>query len=305
MDENLTTVPEGEVERSIVFADVCQSTRLYERFGDHEAYDLVLHALTLMEKQTKKHGGRVVKTIGDELFCCFNQPERAIMAVCDMQHAVSSDPKLMAAKLSIRIGLHHGAVIEQLGDVFGDAVNVSARAAGLASAEEIITTAETIEAVPDLDPTMVRSIARIRVKGKAEKIEFFEVLWQDDPTEITSQINILDMKNETLVSFLRLEYQGTHLDLSRVRPLLLMGRSKECDLQVADQCVSREHAMLRFRDGKFIFIDQSTNGSYVTIKDEKNLFVHRDEIWLLGEGCISLGQEITEGSDSLIYFSVS
>ncbi len=305
MDENLTTLPETEVERSIVFADVCQSTRLYERFGDHDAYDLVMHALNLLKDNTRKHGGHVVKTIGDEVFCSFKEPERAIMAVCDMQQAVKNDPKLIAAKLSIRVGLHHGAVIEQYGDVFGDAVNVSARAAGLASAEEIITTAETIEAVPDLDPSMVRSIARIRVKGKAEKIEFFEVLWQDDPTEITSQINILDMKNETLVSFMHLEYQGEKLDISRVRPLLLLGRSKECDLQVPDQCVSREHAMLRFRDGKFIFIDQSTNGSYVTIKDEKNLFVHRDEIWLLGEGCISLGQEITEGSDSLIYFNVT
>lgn len=305
MDENLTTIPDSEVERSIVFADVCQSTRLYERFGDIEAYGLVLHALTLLKDITRTHAGYVVKTIGDEVFCCFKDPQQAILAVCEMQQAVQDDPKLAAAKLSIRVGLHHGAVIEQFGDVFGDAVNVSARAAELASAEEIITTVQTLESVPDLDPSLVRSIARLRVKGKEEKIEFFEVLWQDDPTELTSQINLLDMQHETLVSFMRLEYRGLRLDVSRMRPLLLLGRSKECDLQVSDQCVSREHAMLRFRDGKFLFIDQSTNGSYVTIKDEKNLFVHRDEIRLIGEGCISLGQEIAEGSDNLIYFSVT
>ena len=59
-----------------------------------------------------------------------------------MQSAVREKSRSGAlhAGLSIRVGFHGGPVLEEKGDVFGDAVNLAARMAGLSKAHQVLTT---------------------------------------------------------------------------------------------------------------------------------------------------------------------
>ena len=57
-----------------------------------------------------------------------------------MQSRISEDDSATQHGLSIRIGFHAGPLIEESGDVFGDAVNTAARITDLAKAGQIITT---------------------------------------------------------------------------------------------------------------------------------------------------------------------
>ena len=57
--------------RAIVFSDVCQSTRLYERHGNAKALEIVGHAMALMSEVVRGHGGAVLRTLGDEVFSTF------------------------------------------------------------------------------------------------------------------------------------------------------------------------------------------------------------------------------------------
>ena len=50
---------------TILFADVSGSTRLFETRGDEEARRLVGSVLLALAEVAARHGGRVVKTIGD------------------------------------------------------------------------------------------------------------------------------------------------------------------------------------------------------------------------------------------------
>jgi pSer/pThr/pTyr-binding forkhead associated (FHA) protein len=92
-------------------------------------------------------------------------------------------------------------------------------------------------------------------------------------------------------------------DLSRVT----IGRQPHNNLVVNDIRVSRTHARIEYRRGKFILIDQSTNGTYTEGQEGDHIHLRRDEVPLSGSGVISLGRKIMRDSvddRSLIHFEV-
>jgi class 3 adenylate cyclase len=76
---------------SIVFADISGSTRLYELLGDSVARELIAQCLGVMTEYIEKNGGRVIKTIGDEIMCTFPTADQAVEASMDMQEGVAED----------------------------------------------------------------------------------------------------------------------------------------------------------------------------------------------------------------------
>ena len=56
---------------AVLFADVSGSTSLYEKLGDARALECIGLCLNIMREVTAEHGGRVIKTIGDEVMCVF------------------------------------------------------------------------------------------------------------------------------------------------------------------------------------------------------------------------------------------
>src|SRR3954471_18706856 len=112
---------------TILFADVSGSTRLFESRGDEIARRIIANVLLALAEVTGRHGGRVIKTIGDEIMCTFPGPMQGLLGAVDMQKRVAHDTVFAADKLVIRIGLHHGDALMEDNDVYGDAVNVAAR----------------------------------------------------------------------------------------------------------------------------------------------------------------------------------
>jgi adenylate cyclase len=65
---------------SILFADVSGSTRLFEERGDVEARRIIAAVLAALTTITATHGGRVIKTIGDEVMCVFPSAVQAALS---------------------------------------------------------------------------------------------------------------------------------------------------------------------------------------------------------------------------------
>jgi class 3 adenylate cyclase len=93
---------------------------------------------------TEQHGGRVIKTIGDEVMAIFPEAAQAGRAAVDIQLGIAGMAPVEKVRLGVRIGLHYGSVVERDGDVFGDTVNLSARLTEMASRGQIITSLETV-----------------------------------------------------------------------------------------------------------------------------------------------------------------
>ena len=79
----------------------------------------------------------------------------------------------------MRIGLHHGPVVERDGDVFGDTVNLAARLTEMAARGQIITSLETVERLEPIQKMDCRSLYAIPVKGKEKEVDICEILWTD------------------------------------------------------------------------------------------------------------------------------
>lgn len=285
------------VNLATVFADISGSARLYETLGDTVARELVSQCLDLMTVQINKFDGTVIKTIGDEIMCTFPTAELAVEASMGMQEVITEDlPHMNAnapATLTIRVGLHYGSAILEGGDVFGDAVNVAARMAGLAKGGQIITTQQTVEELPPVLAHSTRHLDQMPVKGKAELIDIFEVIWQlEDVTRTSTNV----IKHEAKEVSLRLRYHDKEVTMTQGIGTVVLGRGKKADIVVNDTMASREHARIECRRDKFVLTDHSTNGTYVQTS-EGPAYLRREETTLVGEGRISFGRNLTDAKE--------
>ena len=287
------------LEPAVLFADIAGSTSMYETLGDVAAKAFIDECLQVMRAATARHGGRVVKTIGDELMCIFPDADHGSMAASEMQQSVAGLPRVANVPRSIRVGFHVGPVIEADGDVFGDTVNTAARMAGLAKGDQIIT---TIAAVARMNPVMrgtTRPIAALSVKGKGDDVEVYEVLWSeaDDLTMATASI-----AKPTGPGGLQLTHGVQQLVLEGAGARVVIGRDASCQIVLADRKASRVHARIERRRDKYFLVDQSTNGTYVTFAGEAEISLRREELILRGEGRIVFGHTLAESAEEVIDF---
>lgn len=291
-----------EQELVVLFADVCGSTRLYEVLGDTAALAAISDCLAVVRRVTQAHVGRVVKTLGDEIMAVFPDSVIAARAACEMQSQVAAMPAKGEVKLAIRVGFNFGPVLENRadGDVFGDTVNVAARMASVARSGQIIAPEASVARLPAFLRSSIRSLEAVSVKGKTEDVRIVEVVWHDsdDSTMVASRTHVPGRASITL----RLAFAGREFVLEGNRNTATLGRDPGADIVIDTRTASRTHARIERRRDRFVLIDQSTNGSYVTIGKEPEIRVMREELVLRGNGSISLGQSCSKDPANAIGF---
>ncbi|MEM6640303.1 MAG: adenylate/guanylate cyclase domain-containing protein [Pseudomonadota bacterium] len=290
-------------ELAILFADVVGSTKLYELMGDNKARSAVQRCIALMTRATEDRGGKVIKTMGDEIMATFTNVDDAVNAAANMQRFISEDLDIDNVPVAIRVGFHFGPVMLEDDDVFGGAVHTAHRMTSQAKAAQIITTAVAVSQMSDDWQSWTRQIDLATLKGKREEIALFEVLWQrEDNTRMLPTINWAEAtmsKPQKLV----LRYRGEQLVIDQNRPYVSIGRSVDSDLVVKDTLISRLHASIEYVRGKFMLVDQSTNGTCILQSNGEEQFVRRDSLQILGEGSIGLGRVPQAGSPQAIEFA--
>jgi adenylate cyclase len=288
--------------QTILFADVSGSTRLFETKGDLEARRLIAAVLDALTTICQQHGGRVIKTIGDEIMCTFPGALNGVLAACDMQRKMGREIEFVRDSLAVRIGLHHGEALEEAdGDVYGDAVNTAARMASLAKREQVVTTAATYDSLSGKVPE-ARSLGKARVSGKLLPIEIVDLIWQEDTSGMTMVQSAIRGPAAEEKATLRLRHRAQQVTLDPESRPFSMGREPGNQLTIEADWVSRTHAMIEYKRGHFMIADRSTNGTYVRIGDDDEIKVHRDELHLRKAGTISLGQSFDVNTGDIIYF---
>ncbi|MDB4929771.1 MAG: Adenylate cyclase, partial [Myxococcaceae bacterium] len=174
LDLFATEAPATGVELSVghltvLFSDLTGSTALYERVGDARAFALVEEHFALVGAVIARHGGAVVKTMGDAVMATFATTEQGVRAAIEMVRA--HDAKQGALGLGVKIGVHTGACLavranDRL-DFFGGTVNLAARLQAQARASEVVITAEAARdpAVRELIGSLPTRAFEARLKG--------------------------------------------------------------------------------------------------------------------------------------------
>ena len=292
-----------DLEVAILFADVVGSTQLYDKYGDTKASETVAHCLEVMKDATFQFDGTVIKTIGDEVMSTFPTADDAMSAAAQMQARISVEPEEDDDRIpvSIRIGCHFGPVVQEQNDIFGAAVHTANRMTSQAKAKQIVMSGVTVEQMGEDWAAQTRQIDIATVRGRIDEVALFELLWQ--PEEATSMVPTLEMTSKKKNGMrLVLTFRDQTVEVNDKRTNINMGRGDDNELVVKGNLISRVHAKIEKRRGKFMLIDQSTNGTFLQTVTGEETFVRRDSIELVGEGIIGLGRVAKAGTPLAIHY---
>jgi len=270
---------------AILFADIAGSTKLYETLGDAEALATIGRCLEIMKAVCDEHGGRIVKTIGDEAMAVFPLPANAAYAAISMQTQISALRTASGSPLAIHAGFHFGPVLDDNADVYGDAVNVAARLTSLAKAGQTLVSAETVELLSPALRARTRDQDAHTVRGKQMDIHTFELIWQESEEELTT----MSTRPAILPVGLKLTHGARELDLDQNSAPITLGRDAQNDVVIMDRKASRLHARIERRRDKFVIVDVSSNGTFCTVNGEPEIMLRREELILRGSGRLSFG----------------
>ena len=274
----------------MLFASAIGGADLYAKAGDVAAAEALGRCLDGLAEAAKKAGARVVKRTPDKLMALAATPDAAAEAAAALHQSVIRCPPVAGVRLALGVAFHFGPVIQKDADVFGDTVNLAARLVELAGRGQIITTTETARGLGGLYRPWVRTLYATDIKGRSEKVELVELVWQSDPDETATTLTVPTKKLAPAAAAITLLYRDTKVVRRRQRDSITLGRDEECGLVVHEDQASRRHCTIERKHDKFVLVDHSTNGTYVTIEGSPEVLVQREEFALSKRGFIALGR---------------
>ncbi|GIH08989.1 hypothetical protein Rhe02_70560 [Rhizocola hellebori] len=178
---------------TVLFGDLSDFTSWSEELDPERVGAVTDRVMSALAGAVKTFGGHVDKLTGDGIMAVFGAPvaheddaERAVRAALSMQRAVRrvlDDERGGGAPLGLRVGLNSGPVLAgvQAGleyTVIGDTVNTAARLADAAAVGAIYAGNRTVTATGSV--ASWRTLRPLRLKGKREPVETFELLGLHD-----------------------------------------------------------------------------------------------------------------------------
>ena len=162
---------------SVGFADMVGYTRLSRRLPEDQLARLVHRFEAVSSDIVAAAGGRLVKSVGDEvLFVTTTADQAADIAV--RLHEIHEDDDGVP---EMRIGIATGQVVSRMGDVFGTTVNLASRLTALAKPGATLVDAETREQLAQEPDFALRAQRGRPVRGFGVVRPF--VLTRAAPTE--------------------------------------------------------------------------------------------------------------------------
>ena len=289
-----------ERETTVVFADILGGADLIAKAGDAAAVAALAACIEHVKKAARGSGGRVITRATDKLMVLLPTPDAAADAAAAMHTAMDSFPPAADTKLALGIGFHHGPVIQKDNEVHGDTVNLAARLVEQAANGQIITTRETASHLSPLYRAWMRKLYSIDIKGRSGQVALCELVWRADDN---ATLFAKSKTTRVAATSLALSYRSKNLVRRRDRDAITLGRDESCGIHVEDDQASRLHCTIERRQDKWVLIDHSTNGTYVTIDGAQEVLVQREEFTLSGRGRITLGQP-SVSTKEIVAFSV-
>ena len=254
---------------SVLFAEVPGSVRLHQKLGDAEASRAVDRCLKRMERAVEAFGGRRLGS-GDRLMASFGRPDAALQAALQMQERVADLPPVSGVKLAIRVGLAHGVVSEEGDGLVGEAVEAALQLAAQAKPGQLLISRQAQSELSE--PWKKSTRDRGPVTDGLPGATVFELV---SPADLTPG------------AMLVVRYGDAVVVLSERQRVIVMGRDAECDVAIRDRRSSRQHARIELRGDRIVLVDHSSNGTYLTLDDQPELFLRGDECVIHGRGVIS------------------
>lgn len=290
--------------KSLMFADIVGSSKLYKDLGNSHAQTFIDKIIADLNQIIIDNLGFTVKTIGDEIMCCFNHAENAANAANEMHFHADR------LKIKLKIGISTGETIQRNGDMFGDTVNNAAFLANTASASQTLIDVSTFNIVSKLFAGCCESFDSLKFKGHKQYSNIYRLNWEQSceaqlgATIISSPIT---RTFQTIENFIVFKYKEKTLQFKREQLPIIFGRdANSVNVHINCPKSSRKHCTVDYEKNSFILTDHSTNGTYIYQNQKKEVLIKRKSYHLQAQGHFSIGLPIAnKQSSNTIYFSIT
>ncbi len=293
----------------VLYADISGSRQLFERLDENEAMQAFERCFNRMGRAIESFRGRVVKQIGEHLMAVFENAEDGMRAACEMQLRVEKLPAVSGIKLVVGIGFFYGPMAEGSNDATGETVKVASRLVKLAKGGQVVTTASTVETLPDVLQKAVLNLDAATVKRHDDNLPVCAVVWQSVALQpIPVEHGTSTLQTASLITTimtpprLKLQHGAEEIILDPARLVLTLGRDARCDLQIQSQHASRNHGRIELRRDSFVLVDKSTNGTRVEPEGGTEFLIRAGEHTLRGRGRLYFGPPHDEEQGDVIFY---
>ena len=170
---------------AIVALDVVGYSRLMERDESGTLGLLTAHRTERLEPALARHGGRLIKLLGDGALAEFASVVDALNAAIEFQRAMTSAnlDSRDDERIAFRIGIHVGDVIIDGDDLYGDGMNVAARLEGQAPPGGILISGNARDAAVNRVSVGFRDLGRLALKNIDRPVQAFQVIFDREDRE--------------------------------------------------------------------------------------------------------------------------
>jgi len=166
-----------------MFTDMVGFTALGQR-DETLALALLEEERAMLRPIFQRHGGKEVNTMGDGFLVEFSNALEAVRCAYEIQRAsrevdLSRSPE---RRIHLRVGVHLGDVVDDGGDISGDAVNVASRIEPLAEAGGVCITRQVYDQVQNKIDLTMTSLGAKTLKNLSAPLEVFKLVmpWEEE-----------------------------------------------------------------------------------------------------------------------------
>lgn len=289
---------------AVSFIKLDRNQRPLQPLDAHTELQRMADVLLVVREEIKAQRGTEIKNIGGNTsMCSFADAASAVKAAYMMQERLRRNASGAEAadseKILASIGISHGSVLIENGDLFGQVVNVAARVAAEAKLGQILLDASVFDALPPDIKCRTRYVDRIPAKGISKPLDIYEYMWEEE--EVITHSSEAAATYDHPQSHCKLLYRNHSLVLDAENTSVVIGRGNDVDLVVKDDNASRIHLKIQYRNGKYVVTDESRNGTWIETGQILTLLRRNETHILHGKGVISLGQLPTESKETVFY----
>lgn len=158
----------GDEDLVLLFTDLVGFSSWALQAGDEATIELLRDVGVAVESAILAHNGRIVKRLGDGVMATFLNPQEAVDAALDAQAALA-DVEVEGYRPRMRAGIHCGRPRKLGGDYIGVDVNVAARIADSAKADQVLVSDPVLAAI-DRDRVETGKRKRLRADGAPREL---------------------------------------------------------------------------------------------------------------------------------------
>ena len=248
----------------------------------------------------EEQGGERRTSSSSQVIATFSRTDQAIQAGLALQAILLDERQADTARsgMSGRFAIAHGEVTLDQAAVRGELVQKLRRSLTSLPLNAVGVTEALLGELPE----GVKPSEKAHGAGGPKVLALHSLRTGSNALPDTQMAPPTLSADAEVFSDLQIIVRGQRTSIGAAQCPWIIGRDENSHTVLVGGMASRQHGRIEFAEGRFYYVDESVNGSYVLTGTGNEIHLHNDRFLLLGNGAISPGIPLSEQKSEVIRF---